>query len=119
MQEIFANPKVYVVMLILCILLAMHYYTSYFTKRQNLPQGYLGSTAHEHTMLDTIETIARRRLVEFPSIDDDTLAKMIRNEMRQQQVLNVDMYEATIYSVVRRLRTDEQQPQSLRVPPGS
>ena len=59
MSEIFANPKIYVVMLILCILLAMHYYTSYFTKRVKMNQGYLGSTSHEHTMLDTIETIAR------------------------------------------------------------
>ena len=40
--DILGNPKVYVVMLILCLLLAGHYYTSHFTKRVSMPQGYLG-----------------------------------------------------------------------------
>lgn len=117
MSEIFANPKAYGVMLILCLLLAGHYYTQHFTKRIKMPQGYLGSGAHEHTMLETIELLARRRLVQFPAIDDATLVNLVRDEMRQQNVLNVDMYEATIWGVVKRLRSDEQLPGRAPQPP--
>ncbi len=112
MNEYLGNPKVFAVMLLLCLLLAGHYYTAHFTKRLKMPQGYLGSASHEHSMLSTIETIALRRLLQFPAIDDATLFGMVRDEMRQQNILQVDLYEATIYAVVRRLRTDDQMPGS-------
>ncbi len=110
MDDLLGNPKVYAVMLILCLLLAGHYYTAYFTKRMNLAKGYVGSDAHQFSMTETIESIARRRLLEFPVIDDRTLVGLVCDEMRQQRVPNVDMYEASIYAIVRRLRSDDDLP---------
>lgn len=109
-DSLLGNPKLYAVLLILCILLAGHYYTAHFTKKIHLGTGYVGSAVHEYDMTGTIESIARRRLLEFPVIDDRTLVGLVCDEMRQQRVPNVDHYEASIYAIVRRLRSDDDLP---------
>lgn len=110
MDSLLGNTKFFAVMLILCLLLAGHYYTARYTKKIHMGTAYVGSVQHEFTMTATIESIARRRLLEFPAIDDRTLAGLISDELLQQRVPNVDMYEGTIYAIVRRLRSDDDLP---------
>ncbi|CAN5462682.1 hypothetical protein BH09MYX1_BH09MYX1_38690 [soil metagenome] len=108
--EFLSNPKFIVVMALLLILAFVQYKTTYGERRADTGRSYLGSEHHEQAMMQMIERIARQRLLQYPRMDDTTLARLVRDEIREQKMLNVDMYEGLIFSVVRRLRTDDQMP---------
>ena len=65
-------------------------------------------------MLETIEIVAARLLKEHPEDDDLAATKRIRDELMRSKLTNCDNFEATIITVVKRMRGNRDEPGSIQ-----
>jgi len=97
--------KLYPIIGLLFFLLIVLYLQKIGERKQGAgPGGYLGSSTHVASMAETIEDVARRVITTHPTLDDRDQVRMVRDELRLRGLTNVDMYEATIFATVSRLK---------------
>jgi len=104
MEEMLANPKQLVMILLLLVLIAMALWFGRYTQKQNIPTYYIGSQVHQVSMEATIETIVARMLERFPQADDARIAQLVRDELASGKLKNVELYEGTIFTMIARMR---------------
>lgn len=106
-QDALNHPeRLYPIIGILFILLIILYMQKIGERKSSTPAGsiYLGSAAHSASMAETIEDLARRIIIAYPTLDDGEHARMVRDELRLKGIKNVDMYEGTIFATISRLK---------------
>ena len=106
-QDALNHPeRLYPIIGVLFILLVILYLQKIGERKNTTPAGsiYLGSAAHSASMAETIEDLARRTITTYPTLDDAEHARMVRDELRLRGLKNVDMYEATIFATISRLK---------------
>jgi hypothetical protein len=88
----------------LCLLAIFMAARRFFDPPPPEPKRYLGSQLHYDAMLSTIEGVAARIVAAHPQEDEFQQTKRVRDELMLSKMHNVDTYEGTILSVVKRLR---------------
>ncbi len=97
--------KLYPIIGALFFLLIVLYLQKLGERKQGAgPGGYLGTSTHVTSMVETIEDVARRVITTHPTLEDKEQARMVRDELRLRGLKNVDMYEGTIFATVSRLK---------------
>lgn len=97
--------KLYPIIGFLVFLLVVLYMQKIGQRKQGAgPGGYLGTTEHATSMVETIEDLARRIITTHPTLDDSEQVRMVRDELRLRGIKNVDLYEGTIFATVSRLK---------------
>lgn len=97
--------KLYPIIGLLVFLLIVLYMQKIGERKQGAgPGGYLGSAMHMTSMAEAIEDVARRVITSHPTLDDNEQARLVRDELRLRGMTNVDMYEASIFATVSRLK---------------
>lgn len=106
-QDALNHPeRLYPIIGALFILLVVLWMQKIGERKSSTPAGslYLGSSAHVASMAETIEDLARRIIIAYPTLDDSEHARMVRDELRLKGMKNIDMYEATIFATISRLK---------------
>lgn len=104
MIELLEHPKQLLIILLVLVLIAMALWFGRYTEKQAAPQGYIGSQVHQVTMEATLETVVLRMLERFPQADDARIAQLVRDELAVNKMMNVDLYEGTIFTTIARVR---------------
>lgn len=97
---------------LVAVFAGVYYYWLYQGRMKPRAGTYLGTSTHEHSVLTVIETIAERKVVELPTLSDAEIVKHVSYELKAQHMPNVDLYEAAIFAIVRRLRGTAAEPRS-------
>ena len=106
-QDALNHPeRLYPIIGVLFILLVVLYLQKIGERKSQTPAGslYLGSKPHVASMAETIEDLARRIIVTYPTLDDSEHARMVRDELRLRGLKNIDLYEGTIFATISRLK---------------
>src|SRR5579863_4433957 len=98
--------KLWMIIFILFVLIIVLYMQG-IGKKKGLdmgPSAYLGTTLHSQSMAEAIEDVAIKILTQYPTLDDSEQARMVRDQLKIAGMKNVDMYEATIFATITRLK---------------
>jgi hypothetical protein len=110
--------KFFPIILLLVFIWIVLYMRKLGERKMESGTSYLGSASHLKSMGETIEDVARRVIGKYPTLDDGEQARMVRDELRLMGILKVDMYEATIFTTIARLKGNQPPPPpSLPRPP--
>lgn len=116
LQEALDHPeRLYPIIGILFFILIVLYLQKIGERKAGAgPSAYLGTSSHMNSMAETIEDLARRTIISYPTLDDAEQARMVRDELRLRGLTNVDLYEATIFATIARLKGGAAAPTSQR-----
>ncbi len=104
MPELDHPEKLVPIILILFLLLIVLYMRKIGERKMDTGKSYLGSAHHLTSMSETIEDLSRRIIAKYPQLDDRDHVRMIRDELRLLGIVQIDMYEGTIFTTVARLK---------------
>ncbi len=104
MPELDHPEKLFPIILILFLILVVMTMRKMGERKMETGSSYLGSAHHLTSMTETIEECARRIVAKYPQLDDREHARMVRDEMRLLGIVKVDMYEATIFTTIARIK---------------
>ena len=96
--------KLYPIIGILVFLLIVLYMRNLGARKVGAGTTYLGSAVHQTSMADIIEDVSRRIVTAYPTLDDAEQVRMVRDELKLRGMAKVDLYEATIYLTIGRLK---------------
>jgi hypothetical protein len=109
--------KLFPIIFILFIILIVTYMRKMGERKMDTGTSYLGSAHHLTSMTESIEESARRVIAKYPQLDDKEHARMVRDELRLLGIVKVDMYEATIFTTIARIKSGAVPPPPPPLPP--
>ena len=110
MPELDHPEKLIPIILLLFFILIVLYMRKLGERKMETGTSYIGSAHHLTSMTETIEELARRVITKYPDLDDQEHVRMVRDEMRLLGHVKIDMYEASIYTTIARLKANAPRP---------